>query len=143
MTDNNAMNDPNTDDPGLPNLEFGEEIEIEEAGFSFKPILGFELEIDGSVYMYSEDGNLEISLVGGELPEDASIAELNDDLAAEFMDSFDEVALKEAGTDTITDITGFLDEIHFVHAEEAGRGRAVLCPAARSVNFFLKIDARM
>jgi hypothetical protein len=139
MTDNHSANDPNIKDPGPPNLQFGEEIEIEESGFSFKPILGFELEIDGSVYMYSEDGNLEISLVGGELPEDASIAELNDDLAGEFMESFDEVVLKEAGTDTIMDITGFLDEIHFVHAEEAGRGRALICAPYVNQFFFILV----
>ncbi|MDY6874294.1 MAG: hypothetical protein SVR81_10075, partial [Chloroflexota bacterium] len=69
-------------------LAFGAEIDIEGAGFSFRPIEGFELEIDGTVYMYSEDGNIEVSLVGGELREGVSIAELNDDLASEFMGNF-------------------------------------------------------
>ncbi len=133
------MDDPNKNNLIHPTLKFGEEIEIEEAGFSFKPILGFELEIDGSVYMYSEDGNLEISLIGGKLSDEASIAELNDDLAGEFMESFDEVELKEAGTDTIMDITGFLDEINFCHAEEVGRGRALICAPYVNQYFFILV----
>ncbi len=108
-------------------LRFGDEIEMEESGFSFRPISGFELEIDGSVYMYSEDGNLEISIMGGDLPEGTSIAELNDDLAAEFMENFDTYDLFNAGTDSIQGITGFLNDIQFFNAEEEGSGRALIC----------------
>jgi hypothetical protein len=120
-------------------FSFGEMIEIEEAGFSFQPIQGFELEIDGSVYMYSEDGNLEISLVGGKLLEDASIADLNDTLAMEFMAAFDEAHLNAAGTDSVQDITGFLDAIHFVHAEEEGLGQSLICSPYLNQYFFLLV----
>ncbi len=120
-------------------LGFGAEVEIEEAGFSFSPILGFELEVDGSVYMYSEDGNVEISLVGGELKENVSIAELIDELASEFMENFDEFQLHEAGTETIQDITGFLNEIHFVNTEEEGQGYALICSPYINQYFFILI----
>ncbi|MCB2209402.1 hypothetical protein KQH62_00785 [bacterium] len=129
-------NPPQTDD-----LAFGAEIDVEGAGFSFRPIKGFELEIDGTVYMYSEDGNIEISLVGSELREGVSIAELNDDLASEFMANFDESDLIEAGTDTIQRITGFLNEIEFVNAEEEGKGVALICSPHLNQYFFMLIIA--
>lgn len=119
--------------------QFGEEMIIEEAGFSFRPIAGFELEVDGSVYMYSEDGNLEISMIGGELDHKTTIAELNDDLAAEFMENFDEFSLVEAGKDTIQGISGFLNEIHFQNAEEEGVGRALICSPHINQYFFLLV----
>lgn len=137
MPQPNDMPDQNS----LPvtKLDFGEEIIVEEAGFSFRPIAGFELEVDGSVYMYSEDGNVEISLIGGELDHDTSIAELNDELAAEFMENFDRFDLIEAGKETIQGITGFLDEIRFVNAEEAGLGRALICSPHINQYFFLLV----
>jgi len=119
--------------------QFGEEMILEEAGFSFRPILGFELEVDGSVYMYSDDGNLEISMIGGELDYDTSVAELNDQLAAEFMENFDEFSLTEAGKDTIQGITGFLNEIRFLNAEEEGLGRALICSPHINQFFFLLV----
>jgi len=123
-------------------LHFEDEIEIEESGFSFRPISGFELEIDGSVYMYSEDGNLEICLMGGELPEGISIAELNDDLVAEFMENFDNYNLFDAGTDMIQGITGFLSDIQFFNAEEEGSGRAFICaPYVHQYAFVLMIGS--
>lgn len=122
-------------------LAFDAEIDVEGAGFSFRPITGFELEIDGTVYMYSEDGNIEVSLIGGELREGVSIAELNDDLASEFMGNFDESDLIEAGTDTIQRVTGFLNEIEFVNAEEQGKGVALICSPHLNQYFFMLIIA--
>lgn len=117
-------------------LQFNEEIEMTESGFSFCPIAGFELEIDGSVYMYSEDGNLEINLCGGELNNETSIAELNDELTSDFIENVDEFSLFEAGKDTIQGITGFLNEIRFVNAEEDGIGRALICSPFINQYFF-------
>jgi hypothetical protein len=91
--------------------------------------------------MYSEDGNIEISLVGGELGDGISIAELNDDLASEFMENFDESNLIEAGTDTIQTVTGFLNEIEFVNAEEEGKGVALICSPHLNQYFFMLIIA--
>jgi len=122
-------------------INFGEEIKVEESGFAFRPISGFELEIDGSVYMYSEDGNLEICLMGGELPEETSITELNDDLAAEFMENFDNYDLFDAGTDTIQGITGFLNDVQFFNAEEEGFGRTLICAPQRHQYFFILMIA--
>lgn len=116
---------------------FGEEIEIEDCGFSFHPIIGFELEIDGSAYMYSEDGNIEIFLLGGVLDNDTSIAELNDTLAQEFLENMDEFKLIEAGTETIQGITGFLNGIHFFNAEEEGSGKAIICSPYLNQYFFM------
>ena len=127
----------------IPSFQFGEEIELEEAGFSFRPITDYELEIDGSVYMYSEDGNLEISLVGGTLDEKTSIAELNDELAAEFMENFDTYDLFEAGTETLGNLTGFLNEIHFNYAEEEGRGQALICSPYPNQFFFILVIASL
>lgn len=122
-------------------LQFGEEVEIEESGFSFRPISGFELEIDGSVYMYSEDGNLEINLMGGKLEEDISITELKDDLTADFMENFDEYELTESGTDSLQGITGILSEVRFLNAEENGLGRALICSPSANQYFFLLMIA--
>jgi len=138
MTDEHNQSDAKSFDDFV--LHFGDEIEIEESGFSFRPISGFELEVDGSVYMYSEDGNLEISLMGGNLPEGTSMAELNNDLAAEFMENFNNYDLFDAGTDTIQGITGFLNNISFFNAEEEGYGRALICaPHVHQYVFILMI----
>ncbi len=126
---------PNTD------LKFEAEIQIEEAGFSFCPISGFELELDGAVYMYSEDGNLEISLMGGKLDNEISIAEYNNELAEAFMESFDSFELIEAGTDTIQDVTGFIDNINFSHAGEIGAGKTLICSPHYNQFFFMLIIA--
>lgn len=137
MTEPMLTSDENP--PQAPSIQFGEEIILEEAGFSFHPIIGFELEVDGSVYMYSDDGNLEISLVGGELDNQTSIAELNDELAAEFMMNFDEVELIEAGKDNVQGITGFLNRIHFINAEEEGLGMALICSPHINQFFFVLV----
>lgn len=137
------MPDPNNTSANQSNpdivLQFGEEMVIEDAGFSFHPIIGFELEVDGSVYMYSDDGNLEISMFGGEIDDQTSIAELNDELAADFMINFDQFELIEAGKITIQGITGFLNEIHFVDAEEEGFGLALICSPHINQYFFLLV----
>ena len=135
MSENSIPVDPKQQ----PEFEFGPEIEVEESGFSFQPITGFELEIDGSVYMYSDDGNLEISLVGGILEDDHSIADLNDDLAGEFMENFDSFKLIESGTDNIQNISGFLNRIEFVNAEEDGLGCALICSPYVNQYFFILV----
>ncbi len=141
MTEPSLQTDPEQNRPQAEGLVFGAEVNVEGSGFSFKPIAGFELEVDGSVYMYSEDGNIEVSMVGGELGEGVSIAELNDALASEFMENFDESDLIEAGTDTIQNVTGFLNEIRFVNAEEAGKGVALICSPYLNQYFFILIIA--
>ncbi|MFW5713778.1 MAG: hypothetical protein ACOCYU_03825, partial [Brevefilum sp.] len=120
-------------------LHFDEEIEVTQAGFSFQPIHGFELEIDETVYMYSDNGNVEIYLVGGELGEDQSIAEMNDDLAAEFMENVGDYDLFDAGTDQIGGITGFLNEIRFSNAEEDGLGYCLICSPYINQYFFILV----
>ena len=127
--------------PHKLNLLFGEEVEIEEAGFSFHPISGFEIEIDGSVYMYSDDGNLEINLLGGEVPQGRSISELNNDLSAELMENFDNYDLFDAGTETIQGISGFLNDIRFFNAEEEGFGRTLICSPQINQYFFVLMIA--
>ncbi len=123
-------------------LHFGEEIKIEGSGFSFHPISGLKLEIDDSVYMYSEDGNLEIYLMGDELPEGVSLAELNNDLAAEFMENFDNYDLFDAGKESIQGVTGILNDIQFFNAEEEGSGCALVCaPYAHQFVFLLVISS--
>lgn len=112
---------------------------MEEGGFSFQPIIGFELEINGSVYMYSDDGNLEVSLLGGVLDENKSIADLNDSLAAEFMENFDTFKLIESGRDAIQDVTGFLNRIEFINAEEEGLGCAMICSPNLNQFFFILV----
>ena len=99
-------------------LRFGEEIIMTQCGFSFQPVLDLELEIDDRVYMYSDDGNLEISLLGGGLEDNASIAEINDSLAAKLLGNVDRFELIEAGTDTIKDVRGFLNEVYYQDADE-------------------------
>ena len=135
MTETNRS--PNNHSSAPTHIRFGEEIEIEECGFSFQPIKGFELEIDGSAYMYSEDGNIEIFLVGGVLENDTSIAELNDQLAKDFLENMDSFKLHEAGTATIQGITGFINEIHFFNAEEEGSGKALICSPYLNQYFFM------
>jgi hypothetical protein len=137
MPENTNTPEQKTTPPQDP--QFDEEMILEEAGFSFHPIIGFELEVNGSVYMYSDDGNLEISMIGGELDHDTTVAELNDQLAAEFMENFDEFSLIEAGKDTIQGITGFLNEIRFLNAEEEGLGRALICSPHINQFFFLLV----
>lgn len=139
MTESTSQPDPNANDAEQPIIQFGAEIDVEDGGFIFRPIQGFELEIDGSVYMYSEDGNVEISLVGGELKNSTSIAELNDLLASEFMQNFDEYHVEDAGTDAIQEITGFLNELHFTNAEEEGQGLALTCSPHINQYFFILV----
>jgi hypothetical protein len=142
MTEPNPQSDPNANEAEQAILQFGAEIDVEDGGFIFRPIEGFELEIDGSVYMYSEDGNIEISIVGGELKNNTSIAELNDKLASEFMQNFDEYHVDDAGTDNIGEITGFLNELRFSNAEEEGRGLALTCsPHINQFIFILAISS--
>lgn len=128
---------PNNHPSAQYHIRFGEEIRIEDCGFSFQPIQGFELEIDGSAYMYSEDGNVEFFLVGGVLENDTSIAELNDQLTKDFLENMDSFKLHEAGTAKIQGITGFLNEIHFLNAEEEGVGKALICSPYLNQYFFM------
>ena len=132
---------PDQTSPSASNVQFGEEMFIEEAGFSFRPIVGFELEVDGTVYMYSEDGNLEICMIGGELDNNTSLADLNDELAADFMVNFDQFELIEAGKDTVQGITGLVNDIHFINAEEEGSGRALICSPHINQFFFMLVIA--
>jgi hypothetical protein len=123
-------------------LQFGnEKIEVSKAGFSFHPIQGFELENNGTVYLYSESGNLEIYLVGGEIDEKQSITELNDDLTNEFMENVGDYDLFEAGKDLIQGVTGFLNKIRFTHAEEEGLGNCLICSPAINQFFFMLVIA--
>ena len=139
MTDPTPQPESNPGEPEQPNYRFGGEIDVEEGGFIFRPIEGFELEIDQTVYMYSEDGNIEISLVGGKLKENTSIAEMNDILASEFMANFDKFKVEDAGTDTIQEITGFLNDLHFVNAGEEGHGLALTCSPHINQYFFILV----
>ena len=142
MTEPTPQTDPKANEAKQPQIQFGAEIDVENGGFIFRPLEGFELEIDGSVYMYSDDGNIEISLVGGELKSNTSIAELNDQLASEFMQNFDEYHVDDAGTDNIGEITGFLNELRFANAEEEGRGLALTCsPHINQYIFILAISS--
>ncbi|MFN2302326.1 MAG: hypothetical protein ACK2TV_01210, partial [Anaerolineales bacterium] len=134
-----SENNPQHQSFSNTNIQFGEEIEIEDGGFSFRPIIGFELEINGSAYMYSDDGNVEIFLLGGELDEETSIAELNDQLSAEFLENVDYYQLSECGTEIVQGITGFMNEIHFNNAEEEGEGRAIICSPYINQYFFLLV----
>lgn len=134
-----SVNVSDHNQPQKFDLQFGDEIELEEAGFSFRPITGFELEIDGSVYMYSEDGNLEINLTGGELQDNISIAELNNKLAAEILKKVDNYQLIESGTETIQGTTGFLNEIKLSNAQEESVGKALICSPYRNQFFFILV----
>jgi len=122
-------------------LRYGEEITMTQCGFSFQPIIGLELEIDGRVYMYSDDENLEIILQGGSLEDNASITEINDLLAAEALGNVDRFELIEAGTDVIQGVRGFLNEVYYVDAGEEGVGRALICSPHLNQYFFLLITA--
>jgi hypothetical protein len=122
-------------------LRFDSEIEMDACGYAFRPISGFEMEINGSVYLYSEDGSFEINLIGGRLEENISIAELNNELTAEFMENVDNYDLIESGTDIIQGITGFLNEIRFVNVEEEGLGRALICSPFINQYFYMLIIA--
>lgn len=137
-----SLNNAIQNRPSIIDLHFDEEIEIEGSGFSFRSISGFKLEIDCSVYMYSEDGNFEISLNGGKLENNTSIAELNDTLAAKFMVNVGDFELIESGIDVIQGITGFQNEIRFVNAEEEkGFGRVLICSPFINQYFFILVIA--
>jgi len=129
-------------DPSMGiNYQFGPEIAMENFGYSFHPLMGFELEIDDSVYMYTESGSVEVYMVGGPLERDDSIADLNDDLVSEFMENFDEYELIPAGTDKLKAITGFLNEINFFTPEEEGAGCALICSPFINQFFFILLIA--
>ena len=139
MSDTTPGPDPTR--PSTKSHPFGNEIAMDESGFSFQPILDLGLEIDGSVYMYSEEGNLEIYLIGGGLDDGLSIADLNDKLTAEVMEHVGEFELMDAGTDTIQGISGFLNKIHFSTGEEEGLGRALICSPLINQFFFCLVIA--
>ncbi len=120
-------------------IQFGEEITIMQGGFSFQPVVGLELEIDDMVYMYSDDGNLEISLMGGALEDKASIAEINDSLAAKVLGNVDRFELIEAGTDSIQGVRGFLNKVNYVDADQAGIGLALICSPFLNQFFFMMV----
>ena len=122
-------------------LQFGEEIAMTQCGYAFQPILGLEMEVDETVYMYSDDGNLEICLLGGTLEDNASIAEINDSLAAEVLGKVDRFELIEAGTDSIQGVRGFLNEIYYADAGEDGTGRALICSPHLNQYFFMLVIA--
>jgi hypothetical protein len=121
--------------------QFGEPVEMEDLGFTFSPISGFELEIDGSVYMYSEDVSFEVYLMGGRLPDDTSIAELNNILISEIMENVDHFEISEIGIDTLQGMTGFLNEIRFINVEEEGMGHGLICSPFINQYFFLIVLA--
>jgi hypothetical protein len=139
MTPSEPIYTPDQPAQPTPDFELGEEMVLEDAGFSFQPIIGYELEVDDSVYMYSDDGNLEIVMIGGELEHDTSIADLNDELAADFMINFDQFELIEAGKEAVQGITGFLNRIHFINAKEEGVGQALICSPHINQYFFLLV----
>ena len=118
-------------------IQFGEEITMIQCGYSFQPIIGLELEIDDIVYMYSDDGNLEISLMGGPLEDKASIAEINDSLAANVLGNVDRFELVEAGTDSIQGVRGFLNKVHYTDADQEGVGRALICSPYLNQFFYM------
>jgi hypothetical protein len=122
-------------------IQFGEEITMMQCGFSFHPIIGLEMEIDDSVYMYSDDGNLEINLIGGTLDEKTSIAEINDALAADVLGNVDSFELIESGTDSIQGVRGFLNEVHYIDADQEGVGKAIICSPHLNHFFFLLVIA--
>ena len=130
------QSDPNQTHTNLH--QFGRETVLEDAGFSFHPILDLELEIDGSVYMYSEEGNLEIYLIGGALDDGLSITDLNHKLTADVMEHLGEYDWQDAGTDTIQGISGFPPSPHSAlpasrhDARAACISRSRLRPARKS-----------
>lgn len=120
-------------------LLFDEEIEMESCGYAFRPISGFKLEIDGSVYMYSDDGAFEINLIGGRLEENTSIAELHDSLTADFMADVDYYDLDESGIDSIGNTSGFVNDIRLMNAEEEGQGRSIICSPSINQYFYMLV----
>jgi hypothetical protein len=120
---------------------FGKKITVKEAGFSFQPIEGFELEVDGSVYMYSEDGHLEICMIGGELDPKTDLARFSNELASDFMINFDEYQLVNASKDFIQGSPCLVNEIYFTHADENGQGRTLICSPHTNQFFFLLVIA--
>lgn len=139
MPESMNQSDPNQTHTNLH--QFGRETVLEDVGFSFHPILDLELEIDGSVYMYSEEGNLEIYLIGGALDDGLSITDLNHKLTADVMEHLGEYDLQDAGTDTIQGISGFLNKIHFGTGEEDGTGYALICSPFINQYFFCLVVA--
>ena len=139
MSESTAHSEPNQ--TRTFNCQFGEEIIIEDSGFSFRPILNLELEIDGSVYMYSEQGSLEIYLMGGTLESDLSITDLNAQLTAEVMEHLGDYTLQDLGTDTVHNVSGFINEIHFSTSEDDGTGRALICSPFINQYFFCLVVA--
>lgn len=137
MTEPQSLNLQDQPNHSKQILSFGEEVFVSEAGFSFQPIDGFEVEVDGSVYMYSVDGNLEAMMIGGELEPGVSIVDLNDDLAADFLANFDEFQLIELGKELIQGYTGYQTEIHFYNADEEGAGQALICSPHDDQFFFM------
>jgi len=131
----------NPDQNGTINegIQFGEEFTMPHCGFSFQPILGLKIEIDEMVYMYSDDGNLEISLMGGALEDKASIAEINDALAADVLGNVDRFELIEAGAETIHGIPGFLNKVLYTDADQEGVGRALICLPYLNQYFFMVV----
>lgn len=122
-------------------FEFGQAVEMENCGFTFHPLLGFELEVEDSVYMYADSGNVEVFMAGGQLTENDSIADLNDELTAEFMENVGDYALIPAGTDKLQNITGFLNDIQFSNHEEEGLGYALICSPYVTQYFFILMIA--
>ena len=133
------FSDQNT--PQTPLFTFGKKITVKEAGFSFQPIEGFELEVDSSVYMYSEDGHLEICMIGGELDPKTSLARFSNELASDFMINFDEYQLIDASKDFIQGSTCLVNEIFFTNADEEGQGRVLICSPHTNQFFFLLVIA--
>ena len=127
--------------PQTPLFTFGKKITVKEAGFSFQPIEGFELEVDGSVYMYSEDGHLEICMIGGELDPKTSLARFSNELASDFMINFDDYQLVDASKDFIQGSPCLVNEIYFTHADENGQGRTLICSPHTNQFFFLLVIA--
>lgn len=134
-----SENAPEGKDPSvnpIP-LHFDEEVEMEACGYTFQPISGFKLEINGSVYMYAEDASFEINLIGGQLEEDTSIAELHDALTAEFMADVNYYDLDESGIDSIGNTSGFVNDIRLMNAEEEGQGRSLICSPSINQYFYI------
>ena len=139
MTNLDPTNPQDQNDQPIMSLAFDEEILISEAGFSFQPIQGFELEVDGSVYMYSDDGNLEIIMIGGKINPDIPIIELSRNLAWEFMENFDELNIIDIGNASIQGVSSYLSEIHFYNAGEEGTGQSLICSPYGDQFFFLLV----
>lgn len=133
------MDNPDPVPQAANQFVFGQLMELLDSGFSFHPVEGLELEIDGNVYMYSNDGDLEINLCGGELKQNQTIAELNDQLVERFLQNADEFKMEESGKQTIQGITGFLKKIHLINADEEGFGLAWICSPFINQYFYMMV----